>query len=138
MKEFRESSSVQERLARFNQIMSRERNRDLVPVIVDYDRKELALSTCRFLVPRDFSSMQFQVCVRRKVSRKESDKRQGLVVTDIDALFFFIESIDGSLQLLPSNVTMFEIQSQYQHPDGFIYCHCSKESTFGGIGNVVR
>jgi hypothetical protein len=87
-----------------------------IPIVL-VPEKNIALKSCQFLVEKDITFMQFIALVR---------KNYAIELKSHEAIFCIVNKI------LPPGVSMlFEIYNQHQEPDGILYIHIKKESTFG-------
>jgi GABA(A) receptor-associated protein len=90
---------------------------DRIPVICQKTPHSMlsSLYKCKYLVPKDFSSVQFLYIIRKR-----------LQLTSEKALFIFIEGVMPS-----ANLTFEELYNLYKSNDGFLYVSYTEENVFG-------
>ncbi len=115
--DFKAAHSFESRVEESRRIKERFPGR--VPIIVQRAAKSVdvpQIDKAKFLCPGDLNVSQFVHVIRRR-----------LQLSSEQALFLFVGNT------LPTTGTLLrELYATYADADGFLYCHYSGESTFGG------
>jgi hypothetical protein len=111
---YKEKYTFEERCERAKSM--KEKYPQKIPIVL-VPEKSIVLKSCQFLVDSNISFMQFISLVR---------KNYAIELKSYEAIFCLVNKI-----LPPGTSMLFEIYNQYQEPDGILYVHIKKESTFG-------
>lgn len=96
----------------------REKYPNRIPVICETDPNNSSvvhLKKMKYLVPDSLTVGQFVYVLRRQMTLKPEE-----------AVFLMINNT-----LPPTAALMCQIYNEHKDLDGFLYCYCCKESTFG-------
>ena len=119
IKDFKQEYTEDERKEQSDLLLAKHNGR--IPVIIEYEK-----TLKKVLMPSDVNISVLMYRLRKLVNLKPEE-----------AIFLFIVGENGTVLLVKMTEMVTQVYEQNKHNDGFLYVKMSRESTFGGIKNMV-